>query len=219
MRHLLDRARQAISGIDLKTWIVVAMAVWLAVTQLNERRHDETKTQRLINALQDKQRDTTGKDGSRVSGISQIQTTPKVFLSVKSNDKQIQRLQSEVERYRSELRKGGSVTTITGEMHVDTTATDAGVATDGKWYAARIANGRAVIDVKSDITAALITRDGKPVLEVTERNPYFVHQVRTFSVDNDAMKAKRWGIGPYVGYDASSGVSAGVAASYHLINW
>lgn len=219
MRQLLDRARQAVSGINLKTWIVIGLAGWLVGTQWYGRQQDDAKTQRLINALQDRQRDTVRKDGARVSEISQISTTPKVFLSVKSNDEQIQRLQAEVERYRSELRKGGSVTTITGEMHVDTTATADGVATDGKWYAARVANGRAVIDVKSDLTAALVTRDGKPVLEVTEKNPYFTHQIRTFSVDNGAVKSRRWGLGPYVGYDASKGVSVGVAASYHLINW
>ena len=76
----------------------------------------------LINSLNDTVKIWKDKDGLSNSKTSVITTRdPKDFLTIKSQDKTIQKLQQEVKNFEKQIKKGGSVTNFVSETKVTTT--------------------------------------------------------------------------------------------------
>ena len=190
------------------------------------RQQDKQDTAQLINALQDTVKVSIDKYGDKVSQISQIRTEkPQTFLTIKSGDAEIQRLQAEVKKYKSQIKQNGSVTVFSSSVAVDTTFA-ASVKPDGsvtgqagdEWYSVQVGDGRVKLGVKNRYTVALVEEKGVGVVKIKNENPYSTEgEIRTYTPL--PKQTKRWGVGPYVGYDALRGISAGAAVSWHLLEW
>lgn len=223
---MITQIKNFLRRIDWFQTIIVALIVLFAASWWQGRRQDKADTAQLINALQDTVKVSIDKYGDKVSSISQIRTDrPQTFLAIKSNDAEIHRLQEEVRKYKSQIDQGGSVTVFNSSVDVDaplplTMQQDGQMAgkTGDEWYSIDVHSGRAILGVKNKYTVALVQEDGKGVVLIKNENPYSKEgEIRTYAPLPKIEK--RWGIGPYVGYDASRGLSAGVAASWHLVEW
>lgn len=168
-------------------------------------------------ALQDSVKVNVDKYGDKVSEISQIRTSnPNVFLNLKSNDADIQKLQEEVRKYRNELKESGSITVFNSSTKVDTTLAvnikedriEAN-ATDGQWY--NIQNtivpggtSRTSVAIKNDYTVAVVEEDGKNVVKIKNKNPYSMEgEIRTYA--NLPKDEKKISFGVGLGYDPLEG--------------
>jgi len=217
--------------IDWFKTAILVFGVLFVLSWWSGRQQDKTDTAQLINALEDTVKVNIDKYGDKVSQISQIRTDrPQTFLTIKSNDAEIQRLQEEVKKYKNQI-KNGSVTVFNSSVAVDTTLSivhryDGAIAAsagDGEWY--KISNvinkdgtGRTSLSVRNEYTVALVEEKGRAVVKVKNKNPYSTEgEIRTYApLPKDQ---KRWGVGPYAGVDATGKVSAGAAVSWHLFEW
>lgn len=209
----------------LKT-VVYSLAFLFGWSLWSGRQQDKTDTAQLINALQDTVKVSIDKYGDKVSQISQIRTDkPRTFLTIKSGDAEIQRLQAEVKKYKSQIKQNSSITVFSSSVAVDTTFT-ASVKPDGtvtgrtgdEWYSVQVGDGRVKLGVKNRYTVALVEEKGVGVVKIKNENPYSTEgEIRTYAPL--PKQTKRWGVGPYVGYDALKGISAGAAVSWHLFEW
>lgn len=90
--------------------------------------------------------------------------------------------------------------------------------TGDEWYSVKVGNGRVRLGVKNRYTVALVEEKGVGVVKIKNENPYSTEgEIRTYAPL--PKQTKGLGVGPYVGYDAARGVSAGVAVSWHLFEW
>jgi hypothetical protein len=216
-------------------WSMVIMALMAGgMWWHGEQRHaeDMRRQTEFFGAVMDSTRHII-EHGQRVAETSQIRTSdPKVFLTMKSDDPRVQALQREVALYRRELAThGGSVTTFTSSTKIDTTVVvsrDAlgGVsmaASDGKWFKMSAAaggdgNGTMKAEIRNDYTVAIVEEKGRGLVKIKNRNPYSVEDsVKVYATLPKVQK--RWGIGPYAGYDVARGASAGIAVTYQFIQW
>lgn len=213
-------------NIDWFKTVVLILIVIFGLSWWQGRQQDKNDTAQLINALQDTVRVHVDKYGDKVSQISQIRTDrPQTFLTIKSGDAEIQRLQEEVKKYKGQIKQNGSVTVFSSSVAVDTTFA-ATVQPDGsvsgktgdEWYSVQVNSGRVKLGVKNRYIVALVEEDGQGVVKIKNENPYSTEgEIRTYAPL--PKQTKRWGVGPYVGYDALRGVSAGAAVSWHLFEW
>jgi len=213
-------------NIDWVKTVALIAIVLFALSWQQGRRQDKTDTAQLINALRDTVKVSIDKYGDKVSQISQIRTDkPQTFLTIKSGDAEIQRLQAEVKKYKSQIKQNGSVTVFSSSVAVDTTFA-ASVKPDGsvigqagdEWYSVRVGDGRVKLGVKNRYTVALVEEDGQGVVKIKNENPHSTEgEIRTYTPL--PKQTKRWGAGPYAGIDATGKFSAGAAVSWHLIEW
>jgi ketosteroid isomerase-like protein len=188
------------------------------------------------------------KDGQQVARIEYLeQKDLKALLDIKTKDAQVVEMQQLVEKYRKELKKGGTATIIEGTTKVDTVTTEVIVKGDsifptyiggidlGEWVMARIEANRDSISLDLDIrnkysvvfgkekTGFLGLGKRKPFAEVTNHNPYSeTSMIKTYSVT--PPRPSRWGVGPLVGYGLTAGeedpgLILGVGLSYHLFKF
>ena len=213
-------------NIDWFKSVILVLIVLFAWSWWSDRQQNKTDTAQLINALQDTVKVSIDKYGDKVSQINQIRTDkPQAFLTIKSGDAEIQRLQAEVKKYKSQIKQNGSVTVFSSSVAIDTTFA-ASVNPDGsvsgqagdEWYSVRVNSGRVKLGVKNRYTVALVEEMGVGVVKIKNENPYSTEgEIRTYTPLQ--KQSKRWGAGPYIGYDALRGVSAGAAVSWHLLDW
>jgi len=212
--------------IDWFKTAILVLIILFALSWWQGRQQDKTDAAQLINALQDKVTVSIDKYGNKVSQISQIRTDkPQTFLTIKSGDAEIQRLQAEVKKYKSQIKQSGSVTVFSSSVAVDTTfaATakpDGGVTGQAgdEWFLVQVGDGRVKLGVKNRYTVALVEEKGVGVVKIKNENPYSTEgEIRTYAPL--PKQTKRWGVGPFAGIDATGKFSAGLAASWHLIEW
>lgn len=213
-------------NIDWFKTVVLILIVIFGLSWWQGRQQDKADTAQLINAMQDTVRVHVDKYGDKVSQISQIRTDkPQTFLTIKSGDAEIQRLQAEVKKYKGQIKQNGSVTVFSSSVAVDTTfaaivkpdGTVSGQAGDD-WYSVQVNSGRVKLGVRNRYTVAIVEEDGQGVVKIKNENPYSTEgEIRTYAPL--PKQTKRWGVGPYIGYDALRGVSAGAAVSWHLVEW
>ena len=207
------------------------------------------KDRKLLVDLKDQQLETyRNKDGKQVARIEYLENQRVTdILELSTKDSEIRELKELVEKYRADLKKGGSATIIKGETRVDTVIKEVLVSGDSIWptYSSPIALGRWVLgnvsanrdSIDLDLSIAneyhvVMGRDRsgflglvkrRPFAEVTNLNPYSeTKSIKTYSVDR--TRPLRWGIGPYVGYGWSDGgirpgFTTGISLNYNLIRF
>lgn len=194
------------------------------------QQHQKDDAATLITALQDSVTVKMDKYGDKVSQISQIRTSdPKVFLSLKTNDAEIKKLQEEVAKYKNQLNNGGSVTVFNSSVAVDTTLivkNENGViessASDGQWYSVKNIitgdTGRTSLAVKNEYTVAVVDESGKSVVKIKNKNPYATEgEIRTYA--NLPKEDKKISLGVGLGYDPFTGqVKPELQLQYKILN-
>jgi hypothetical protein len=213
-------------NIDWFKTVILVLIVLFVLSWWQGRQQDKADTAQLINALQDTVKVSIDKYGDKVSQIAQIRTDkPQTFLTIKSGDAEIQRLQAEVKKYKSQIKQNGSVTVFSSSVAVDTTfattikpdGSVSGQAMD-EWYSVQVNSGRVKLGVKNSYTVALVEEGGQGVVKIKNENPYSTEgEIRTYAPL--PKQTKRWGVGPFAGIDATGKISAGAAVSWHLMEW
>ena len=213
--------------------IIKGIAIVAFVASFIHSNQKTNETLEMVNALQDTVKVYTDEYGDKITEISQIRTSdPKVFVNVKTDDKRVQELQAEVDKYKSQLEQGGSVTQFESSTHINTplilsTTEDGkikGTASDSTWYQLETTfdpiskQVESDVKIKNDYTVAIVEDDGQVVVKIKNRNPYSTEgEVRTYA--KLPKDEKKWGIGPFVGYDPIKGSTIGVGISYHIFEW
>ena len=230
MEQIKAYVLEQLKKVNLFQAIIFCMIAAFAWQYLSNKAGDQRHTEQLINALQDTVKVHQDRYGDRVSQISQIKTDkPQVFLNIKSNDAEIKKLQAEVQKYKSQIKENGSVTIFNSSTHVDTTLA-VKVQPDGsmqgasgdKWYSIQAhispSGGRAVLDVHNEYVVAVVEEGGQGVVKIVNKNPYSREgEIRTFATL--PKERKRWGVGPYIGYDSQKNISAGLALQWNLFQF
>lgn len=218
-----------------KDFIIAASIIILMLVLLQQRCGYQNKLNEqtaLINNLSDTLRIKTNKNNEESSRTAVLKTNNvSDFLSIKSRDSAIVKLQLEVKKYKGELKNGGSVTNINSTTNVnasgqtvvihDTTfVLDSLIVKpvyktelNNKWYRGEItAKEDSIhldIQIENEYTIVLgQERIGllkrKPFVEVTNKNPYTnTKTLKTYEVNN-TMKTKRIGVGAIIGYGIGS---------------
>lgn len=203
----------------------------------------------IIDNLNSQLKTYRNKDGQQVARIDFLeQERTKDFLKLETQDSTISELQSLVERYKSDLKKGGSATIIKTVTKIDTIIKQVEVVGDsiyptyiggvelGEWVSAQISANKDSIDLSLNIrndysvvfgrekTGFLGLGKRQSFAEVTNHNPYTeTEAIRTYSVK--PLKQSRWGLGTMVGYGISTGDNnslswfVGAGLSYQLIKF
>ncbi len=159
------------------------------------------------------------------------------LLKIKSKDSVINKLQVEVQRYKKEIKKGGSVTVVGNSTNVTGTTpiipadtSQASIAPfsftfSDKWI---YLSGKGLNDsldfdlkVKNEYTIAIGYEKKKPFVEITNHNPYTeTSYLRTFEVK--VPKASRFGLGLQAGYGISkNGLSpyVGIGGQFTILRF
>jgi len=209
----------AVQRINWTRVIVIVLAAGYALSQWQGRRDDQQHTAQLITALGAQMQQRTDKLGDRVSYIPAAQTSPKIYLqaTAANQDPEIIRLRQEIEALKGQAASssiGVASSTETVEARLD-----AGGRAGDEWFSAQVTPDSLHYTSRHEFTAAFIGKTGGLTEFVfKDKNPHNkTTSVRAFAPV--PVEVKRWGIGPYAGYDAARGISAGVAASYHLFAW
>lgn len=226
---------------------IVILVILLLLQKCDGNRKLQEKSD-LINSLSDSIIHTTNKLGQSVAKISVLETSStKDFLKIRSSDSTIIFLQGKVKEYKSQLKNGGSITTIGTNTNINSnTATTVKWDTiktgtvfpvyesklTDKWYNGFIRASHDTIklklNVKNDYTV-VIGEEGKlfrkktTFVEVTNLNPNTeTTTLRTYQVKNDT-KPKRFGIGVIIGYGIGVNLVPspiiGIGGSYNFINF
>lgn len=221
---------EQVKKLSLFEIIIIILGLILAWNYFTGKAATQNNASQLVNALQDTVTTHKDKFGDTVSQISPIRTEkPQVFLTIKSNDAEIQKLQAEVQKYKNQINDNGSITVFNSSTHVDTTLSITqqpdgsltGTAGD-KWYSINTkmspTGGKAILDVKNEYTVAVVEEGGKGVVKIINKNPYSREgEIRTFATL--PKERKRWGVGPYIGYDSQKNISAGLALQWSLLQF
>lgn len=177
----------------------------------------------LITALNDTLKVTKYSDSSQKATIQSF-TTSRVedFLSMKVKDSAINALQSLVDKYKSQLKEGGSAIVIKGETGISAIGTTTIEHTSYDTvnnpvfpiYKAHITNKWFTIDTRADrdttkvdlkvfnvYDVVLAKEKGEWVAMVTNYNPYSsIETVRAYSVEVPKTKQKRVNLAIFGGY-------------------
>lgn len=201
------------SSIQLKDVLVICLIALVYFNSQSEKNAQRKEFIDFNNALQDSVSVKINKFGERVSEISQIRTSdPKVFLSVKSNDAEIKRLQEEVNKYKNQIKDGSSVTIFDSDTKIDTSLvvkkidenTLQASASDGKWFSVDNKvklNGEpstTSLRVHNEYSVALVKDGNKDVVDIKNKNPFSTEGViRTYvKIPKENQNKLTLGIGP-----------------------
>lgn len=210
------------------------LAVILFIDACSARKKLRAKND-IVEGLSQEIETWKNKDGQSVTKIQALESdNAQAFLEIETADKEIQNLQAEVFRYKSQLKKGGSVTvieTITEidtffdvAVYYDTIRKDSFIYLNGT-YTANIDNdwmkggviGRPEniqfkgLKIRNAYTVAIgsekegLFKKRKTFAEVTNMNPMSeTATIRTYQVKSPRIK--RIGIGPTftAGYDVTN---------------
>jgi len=207
--------------------IVLAIILLLSLEKCQSRGAAIAEKEALSEALADSLVVWKNKQGIEHAEKQILQTARvKDFLKLKTKDKEILRLQAEVEKYKGKLGKSGSVTIVTGETVIDTFYTQPVViykdnifhkdSIKNKWIDWSYKVTRDTLKDKNDVIFRLklnheytvINKEKSngwfkkptPYAEVVNYNPYSsTLSVTSYKVTND-IKTKRFGIGPVFAY-------------------
>lgn len=179
------------------------------------------ETSNLLASSQDTLKHYKSEDGLNKARILTLETYKvETLLELQAKDKNIQWLQSEVAKYKKELKKpGDGVIVIEGETKFDTTYVP--IREEGEWGKKVITRGftndwinfSTTIRVDSTSIKLGVTnkyslvlgtdKDGKSFADITNYNPYSTTKVlRTYQITDNLLKPKpkKWGIGVSAGY-------------------
>lgn len=215
-------------NIDWFKTTLLALMVLAGLSWWQARQQDKTDVTNALSAMQAEMKSVKGKDGVVTSSIPIVQTSPKIYLTATrgSDDPAVQRLRAELEALKGQLSKSGAVAVINSEEKIDAhmerkTLPDGSVAlvAGDEWYTARVAGDSLRYRSRHEFTVASVKKSGDMNEFIfRDRNPHnTTTDIRAFAPAEGQVK--RWGIGPYIGYDALRGVSAGAAVSWHLVEW
>lgn len=214
---------------QLLPYIIIGFMFWY-INDGNSRNQDNMIN--FANALQDTVQVKMDKYGDKVYEISQLKTaSPKIFLDLKTNDVEIQRLQAEVNKYKNQIKEGSSVTIFDSGTKVDTTLNvnrrnDGAIeanSTDGKWYSVKniiVPNGesRTQLEVRNEYTIALVEEEGKSLIKIKNQNPFSMEgEIRSYQPL--PKEPKKISIGVGLGYNPITGtVFPNVGVNYKIID-
>ena len=185
------------------------------------------------------------KNNEQIATIRTIQTELKKFLSLKTNDQEIVKLQNEVKEYKKQLKDKGSATVVSVITKIDTVVVTNIVRDTIKkdtitFFESKFKNKWIDYYVKSSLDstninikihndyAVIIGEEGGlfkkkvPIAIVENKNPYSeTQQLRTYEVK--IKKPSRFGIGPIVGYgtgdDFKFKAFIGIGFTYSIIKF
>jgi hypothetical protein len=226
---------------NLKNYFIALLIVFvpLAIFIILKKNNNQLESLRLENsALTDSLIIKRLETGEQTAMINVLQADRvQDLLKIKSKDSVINKLQVEVERYKKEIKKGGSVTVVGNTTAVTGTTplipadtSQASIAPfsftfSDKWI---YLSGKGLNDsldfdlkVKNEYTIAIGYEKKKPFVEITNHNPYTeTSYLRTFEVK--VPKASRFGLGIQAGYGISkNGLSPyiGLGGQYIILRF
>lgn len=202
----------------------------------------------LIEALNAELVTWKDKDGQNHAKIQVLETQKvKDFLSIKSKDSTVMKLQALVKQYKGKLDEGSSATVVTTETVVSTSSSTEVVFTQpiknstnivyptykssfnlkGWITGTTVANkDSTLLDLKVRNEYSVIVgrekqglfKPSKPFVEVTNKNPYTeTTSLRTYQVS--IKPEKKWAIGPFGGINFTGRPIFGVGVTYSLISF
>lgn len=184
--------------------------------QMNTQQEDMV---RFYNAVQDTTAHRIDKWGREVSETSQIRNSdPKVFVTLKSDDPAIAKLQEEVKKISSKLKDGSSVTNFSDNTYIDV-KTNKGQYQDEWVTINNIGVDRTIVGVKNSYSVSLVEDKGEYLVNVINENPYSkgADSIKTFV--KTPKPEKKWSVGVGMGYDPISGtIKPVIGVQYKLIN-
>ena len=223
---------------------IVSIIQYFVITNKSDRI---TEKDNLITALNAKVETWKDKDSLNHAKI-QVLETEKVrdFISIKSSDSTIVKLQALVKEYKNKIKNQGSITHIGSETGIEGSAPTIITKIDSiyptytsnfnlkGWVTGTTVSdkNKTTIDLKVKNEYSVIVgeeRQGlfkpkKPFVEVINRNPYTeTTALRTYQVTQ--KPPKKFGIGPVAAYGVelngtpSFGVFVGIGLQYNLIRF
>jgi hypothetical protein len=226
---------------NLKNYFIALLIVFvpLAIFIILKKNNNQLESLRLENsALTDSLIIKRLETGEQTAMINILQADRvQDLLKIKSKDSVINKLQVEVQRYKKEIKKGGSVTVVGNTTAVTGTTplipadtSQASIAPfsftfSDKWI---YLSGKGLNDsldfdlkVKNEYTIAIGYEKKKPFVEITNHNPYTeTSYLRTFEVK--VPKASRFSLGIQAGYGITKNVLSpyfGLGGQYTILRF
>lgn len=170
------------------------------INQCSEKNRIISQNNNNIEALSDSIKYYKDKDGLNITSILQLEfSNQKQFTELELKNKDIQKLQKLVKKYKKELAESGVA--ITGETVIkyvdkpiiihDTITNDTNYVIDNEWINCLVNKNNFNLKVRNEFDIIIGKRQNKPFVDIKNYNPY-VTTTSLRSVKFEDNRRKNW---------------------------